>query len=258
MMGQFPAAALVFRRGLVTTGPVVAEVDLSPEDLFQLQGTPLPQDAALDELRLPDAPHGPALPAGRRLDPLLHYAGRVAVRFGASRRVTLATDLAALVDHSDQRVASASGELKLDYGRGILTIDAPRAQGASGNLKAAGIIVTRDLTISSDLDLLHVLVVSLDGRPLVSSRRMLLQVMSEERATGFRTEDLTGGRKRIVRLGADPWQVRDIAGTVALRRADASSLRVIALDQRGYPAGTAGNADRIALWPRTIYYLIES
>jgi hypothetical protein len=258
MMGQFPVAALVFRLGLVTAGPVVAEVGLRADDLFQLHGTPLPQDAALDELRLPDVPHGTVLPAGQRLDPLVHYAGRVAVRFGAEGQVNLTRDLGALIDHARQHVASATGELKLDYGKGILTIDALRVQGASGNLKTAGTIVTRNLTISSDLDLLHVVVVSLDGRPLASSRQMLLQVMSEERATGFRTEELTGGRKRIVRLGTDPWQVRDIAGTVALRRADASSLRVIALDQRGYPAGTAGNADRIALWPRTIYYLIEN
>jgi hypothetical protein len=170
--------------------------------------------------------------------------------------VTLARDLGALVDHVRQRVASATGELKLDYGRGVLTTDAARVQGASGDLKAAGTIATRDLTISSDRDLLHVVVVSLDGRPLASSRRMLLQVMSEERSTGFRTEDLPGGTKRIVSIGADPWQVKDIAGTVVFRRADASRLRVTALDQRGCPAGSAGTADRIALRPRTIYYLV--
>ena len=47
MMGQFPAAALIFRRGLVTTGSVLADLRLSQEALLRLEGTPLPQDAAL-------------------------------------------------------------------------------------------------------------------------------------------------------------------------------------------------------------------
>ena len=47
--GQFPAAALIFRRGLVQTGDVMAEVSLPVDELLKLQGTPLPQDAAFDE-----------------------------------------------------------------------------------------------------------------------------------------------------------------------------------------------------------------
>jgi hypothetical protein len=56
MAGQSPAAALVYRRGLVSPGAVLAKVDLNREALLRLEGTPLPQEAALDELRLKDVP----------------------------------------------------------------------------------------------------------------------------------------------------------------------------------------------------------
>ena len=36
MLGQFPAAALLYRRGLVAPGAVVAEVRLNTSDLAQL------------------------------------------------------------------------------------------------------------------------------------------------------------------------------------------------------------------------------
>ncbi len=81
MMGQFPAAALIYRRGLVASGSVLADIHLNRASLLQLEGTPLPQDAALDELRLKDIPTGVAVKPGGRIDPLIHYAGRTEVNF---------------------------------------------------------------------------------------------------------------------------------------------------------------------------------
>jgi hypothetical protein len=199
MLGQFPAAALIFRRGLVAPGAVLADISLNREDLLNLKGTPLPQDAALDELRLKDVPTGTDLKPGQRLDPLLHYAGRANVRFVDGPGSVRIGDLKPLVDHAKQTVTSSTAELKLEYGPGILTINAPRAQGASGNLQAAAVIETKDLSVSSTLDLAHLVVVSLDDQPLATSGRMLLQVMSEEKPTGFTTEPATPGLKKIDR-----------------------------------------------------------
>jgi len=257
MMGQFPAAALVFRRGLVTAGPVVAEVNLEREGLLRLEGTPLPQDASLDELRLRDIPRGAPSRPGQRLDPLLHYTGIVELEFTNSPSQVRQSNVGSLIDRATRRVASATGELELDYGKGALKIDGARAQGVSGNLQAAGSVQTKDLLISSPLDLAHIVVVSLDDLPLARSRRMLMQAMSEEKATGFRTEGESDGTRRITDLGTDPWLVKELAGTVSFKRADATRLRVTALDLNGLPSVQAGTADRIGLRPRTVYYLIE-
>jgi hypothetical protein len=257
MLGQFPAAALIYRRGLVAPGAVVAKVKLNTNDLRQLKGTPLPQDASFDELRLKDVPQGTEVKPGQRLDPLLHFAGRAHVDFTGDSGSIKATDLRPFVDHAAQTVASTTGELKLDYGKGLLVINASKAQGASGNLKAAGRVELAALSVSSDLDLAHIIAVSLDDQPLASSRRILLQVMSEERATGFETEAAGPDVKKITNIGRDPWQVKRLTGTIAFKRADAAQLKVTALNLNGQPASDAGTAKEIKLRPETVYYLIS-
>lgn len=167
------------------------------------------------------------------------------------------TDLSAFIDHAGQTVTSSTRELKLDYRRGLLTINAARAQGASGFLKSAGAVETKDLVISSDLDLGHVVVVALDDRPLTASRRMLLQVMSEEKASGFKTEPVSANVQRIVSIGSDPWQVKEFSGAVKFKRSDAAQLKVQALDFNGYPSSVIGGAHEIKLQPATLYYLIS-
>lgn len=256
MMGQFPAAALLYRRGLVSTGGVLVDVNLNKEALTRLEGTPLPQDAALDELRLRDIPTGTEVKPGSRIDPLVHYAGRVEVQFGAAACSVKASDLKPLIDHAAQTVTSSTGELKLDYGKGVLTINAARAQGVSGLLQGIGRVETRDLTISSEMELGHIIAVSLDELPLATSRKILLQVMSEEESSGFQTEAAGPGVKRIANIGKDPWLVKELKGAVQFKRPDAAQLKVTALDFNGYPVADAGSADALKLQPTTLYYLI--
>jgi hypothetical protein len=251
-MAQFPAAALIFRRGLVKTGDVLARIDLNTNDLLNLKGTPLPQDASFDELRLKDMPSGGDVKPGQRIDPLIHYAGRVNVSFTSAPGKTTLSDLKPLIDRGAQTVRSSTRELELDYGKGVLTINAAQAQGVSGNLKAAGTVVLKDITIESPLDNAHVVLVSLDGKTLAQSRRMLLQVMSEERATGFADEETTGGIKRITNIGRDPWQVRTINGTVRFKE----PVSVQLLDFNGYVKSAAEKSRAVTLHQHEIYYLI--
>lgn len=258
MLGQFPAAALMYRRGLVATGALLAEIKLNHDELRHLQGTPLPQDAALDELRLKDIPQGSDLKPGQRLDPLLHYAGRARVTFTHSPSQISVQDLSQLIDHTNKMVTSSTGELRLDYGRGILMIDAPRAQGVSGNLKAAGRVHLASISIESDLDLGHIVAVSLDDQPLDKSRRLLLQVMSEERPTDFATTPLNSHTKRIQNIGRDPWQVKRLNGTVTFKRHDASSWQVTPLDINGHPGQSLTATAQISLQPETLYYLLST
>ena len=271
-LGQFPAAALIYRRGLVKTGDVMADVTLDVEDLLKLSGTPLPQDAAFDELRLKDVPQGTTLKPGQRIDPLIHYVGRTRVSFRSpvaprqeSRTTTDSQSpavklqpLAPFIDHAAKRVTSSTSELKLDWGQGVLTINAPAAQGASGDLKSAGEIKLADVTLSIPLDVAHAIVVSLDGQPLAKSKRMLLQLMTEEKPTGFRSESLGDRRYRITSIGENPWQIRKLEGTVHLRRADAAKLKVTALDQFGQPTAIATSGDSISLRAETLYYSIDA
>jgi len=253
-MAQFPAAALIYRRGLVKAGDVLARIDLNTNDLLNLKGTPLPQDASFDELRLKDVPQGTEVKPGQRIDPLIHYAGRVNVTFTGAPGKTGLTDLKPLIDRSAKTVRSSTGELKLDYDKGLLTVNAPGAQGASGDLGSGGDIELADLSIRSQLDNAHIILVSLDGEPLARSRRMLLQVMSEEQATGFAAEDAGNGIKRITDIGHDPWRVKALQGAVRFKTGAAPQFQP--LDFNGYPQGAALRGVELKLVPETIYYLV--
>lgn len=254
-MAQFPAAALLYRRGLVATGEVLADLRLNLRDLKDLKGTPLPQDAAFDELRLKDVPAGGELKPGNRIDPLIHFAGRTRVAFSDGPAQSRVADLSRWIQRDRQLVTSSTKELALDYQRGVLRIDAPAAQGALGNLKEAGEITLHDLRLHSDLNLVEILLVPLDGQPLRSSRRMLLQVMSEEQNSQFQATS-QGAIQLIENPGHQPWQVRKLSGVVQLTRPDASRLRVQALDLNGAPRSKMGGADRIELLPDCLYYLV--
>ena len=261
-MGQFPAAALIYRCGLVKTGSVMADVKLAVDDLLKLKGTPLPQDAAFDELRLKDVPTGTTVSPGQRIDPLIHFVGRTDVTFiPPGSKLSSSTNLqplSAFVDHKAKTVTSSTKELKLDWGRGVLTINATAVQGASGNLSAAGEVKLSDVTLTIPRDVAHALVVSLDGQPLSASKRMLLQVMTEEKATGFRTEPAGDRRHRIVSIGQNPWLVRKIEGNVQFQRADANTLKVTCLNPYGEATSLTSSGGVIKLHPDTIYYLIEA
>ena len=118
-------------------------------------------------------PGGAAVQPGQRLDPLMHYAGRVDVKFTAAPASVTGRDLRPFIDHAKQTITSTTGELKLDYGKGVLTLNAVRAQGVSGLLKAAGPVETRDLAISSDMELGHIVAVPLDNQPFVPADSVL-------------------------------------------------------------------------------------
>jgi len=146
--------------------------------------------------------------------------------------------------------------LKLNYAKGLLLINAPQVQGASGNLQSASKINLKDMTIECNMDLAHIVAVSLDEKPLETSERILLQVMSEERTSGFDTEPASGGTLKIVNIGQNPWQVKNFQGNVCFKRSDATLLRVQRLDEEGRVIDQMGSATKISLDPTTAYYLI--
>jgi hypothetical protein len=154
-------------------------------------------------------------------------------------------------------VHSTTGELAWDYSRGLVTIDAPAAQGATGFLAKRGTIELTDLAITSPIQYGSILLVSMDGRPIASSQRMLLQVMSEDNNTGWSAPGK--GVRPIVEVGGPPIVVKEFSGTVSLRGREAPALSVQALDFNGYPSRTEASSKRardITLLPTTLYYPI--
>jgi hypothetical protein len=262
VMGQFPATALLYRKGYVTEGPVVSHSAVKLSDLYAFQGTPVSEEQNLDELRKADIPPGGRLErdAPMAVDPLAYYVGQVTMEIAESPGKSRTVDLSPYIDRQKKMVRSATGELIWSWGRGAVALNATHAQGACGFLGEQPNINLKDVTIRSGNQYGALLVVSLDGEPLATSARILLQVMTEDRNFGWETEEVAKGgqtKKKITSLGSPPIVVKDISGTVSLKRRDAAGLRVTALDFNGYKRQEIGDAARIELLPDCLYYLIS-
>jgi hypothetical protein len=183
--------------------------------------------------------------------------GRADVRFVSGPGSTKLKETKSYIDPAAQTVTSSTGELKLDYGKGVLVLNSPKAQGMSGLLSTIGSTETRDLSVISKMELGNIVAVPLDDQPLASSGKILVQVMSEERESDRQTEETAPNIKKLVRLGRNPWMLKEFEGTVRFKRADASELKVKALDANGYAKADAGTAAEIKLLPDTLYYFIS-
>lgn len=256
MMGQFPAAALIYRQGMVGEGELMADLTLTLADARALKGSPLPQQANLDELRKADVTGTAGARQSGSIDPRIHLVGRTRLNLTRVSAPDKLRDPGPFIDDKAQTITSSNRQLILNHDQRVLRIDTAKAQGMVGNLRAAGMARFSQVAISSDLDLAAVVVVSLDGKPLENSSRMLLQVMTEERPSEFAEVPAGNGLFRITSLGKNPWMIRNATGTVAMRRADAKSLKVTALDPNGLAKEACGSAENIRLRPETVYYLI--
>jgi len=259
IMGQFPAAALLYRQGLVKDGPPVVQATLGISNLYALEGAPVTAPMNLEAFRAKDVPPGQLAPVEGEatIDPLAFLVGKVNLDFAPTAAPTKMANLAPYINREGRVVKSATGELAWNWAQGRMVVTAPAAQGVTGFLDKAGRVALPDVTIQSPLEYGTVLVVALDGKPLKTSSKMLLQVMSEDKNWGWKTDAPTGQRT-ITSLGAAPILVKNLAGTVSLTRPDAASLKVTALDANGYPKEkVAGGAKAITLKPNVLYYLIE-
>ncbi len=232
IMGAFPGAALLYRRGDVREAPDAVRQVVRLEDLFALKGAGGLAAQALDPIRAADVPPGRAATgAVTSLDPLAFYAGRVVRATGKDPAASTQVNLAAVVDRGAQTVRSLTGELALDWGRGLLRIEAPRARGAAGFLSSAREIVLPGVTIASENEYASVLVIALDDRPVERSRKILIQCVTTEQRPGFKASN--GADGVIQDLGEPPMGMERIRCRVTLALEPGGTARVVALDPHG-------------------------
>jgi len=150
--------------------------------------------------------------------------------FGAAAGTGFQRNPAGLIDRPRHRVTSGTKEAVWDWGRGLATVNTPRAQGAAGFLRAAGRTALKDVAIRCRNPYAVIVAVSLDGEPLATSKRLLLQAMTVDRPYGFRVKG--GGLDgEIAELGGYPLGVERIDADVELA---AARWTAVALDPNGY------------------------
>lgn len=245
ILGNFPAYALMYRRGDIRQAdPVYREV-LDPDLLADASAATAAAPLALDALRATEIPAGAMPGAGAGPDPLAYYVGPVQRSFRQPATGSFHRDLKDRIDRTRRRVTSATDELVWDYGRGVATLNTPRARAAAGFLKSVGSLRLGDITIRCRNPYGTVAVVSLDGQPLQASRRVLIQAMTVDLPYGFRVKG-KGLDGEIAQLGGYPLGVERIDAQVVL---PAGGWTATALDPNGY---ARPGATRVTGTPATV------
>lgn len=240
MLGNFPAAALMFRKGYVRKGaPVVAE-QRPLTDLWARQIPLLAEGASFDPNR--DMGNVAAATAQGKVPAEAFLMGPVQVQFGGSAAQSQVVDPKQYLDPSTRTIRSVTGELALNYGQGWCTVNTPRAQGVAAHFKNQHQFKLADVEITSENEFGTVNVVSMDEKPLKSSGKILVQVGTECRPTGWKESPTTIEVKegkfpgfKVESYGSAPWQV--VRAAVTLKVANPSLKKATALDANGNAAG---------------------
>lgn len=216
LTGMFPAAALVYRRGYIREAEPVIREERSLTDVLAGHVPLICEESGFDPNR--DEGSAERLSENGAADPLAFLVGPVRTRFSPEPGQGQRTDLSRFIDANTRTVRSATGEVALDYGRGVCTVDTPRAQGACGFLARAEKIALGDVTIACSNAYAAVLVVSLDGKPLAESRSVLVQFGTTARPTDWTTVPKTFTPKnakepvdgeQLTNPGRGPWRIED-------------------------------------------------
>jgi hypothetical protein len=238
LMGNFPAAAIAYRNGFIRRGDPVVVENRPLADLWKAKAPLIVEGATFDPNRMSGEPAGPG--QTQSVDPLAFLVGPVTVKYGGDPRDNHIADLSSFIDRGRKTIASNTGQLRMDYGTGLCTIDAPAAQGASGFLSGAGKIHLSTIDLASQNRQASVWVVSMDGKPIAESRKILVQVGTPSRLAGWDQEptDFPGKDAedyhgfKIASTGQPPWNCEDADVDLTIRNPNLSTAT--ALDVGGY------------------------
>jgi len=267
VLGQFPGAALMYRQGYVKRGaPAVSEVR-ALDDLWQRRTPIIAEEPSFDPNRdAGDIAPSSSIKTGVSASAFL--VGPVQVSYGGNPATSKMLNLSAYVDEDAKKARSDTGELAMNWAKGIFTVNTPCAQGASAFFKRQPTHKLSDVTFSSTNTYGTALAVSMDGKPLKSSAKILVQFGTQCRPTNWRekatTIELDNHEKvpgyQVVNYGKAPWQVVNGALDVTIK--NSSLKKATVLDANGNAAGTvkltaASGAVTFKFPPNALYVVLQ-
>lgn len=243
MLGTFPAAALMYRKGYVQRGAPVLVEKRAEEDVLGRRTAILNEEPTFDPNRdAGDIAPKSAVRSG--VSPYAFLVGPAQIEFGGDPAQSSAQDLKSFLDIPNKTVKSNTGEFALDWGKGSFTVNTPNAQGVSAFFGRQGTFRLADVTFSSQNGYGSALAVSLDDKPLAASGRVLVQFGTQSRPTGWKERGVSIERQdkttvsgfEVVDYGKAPWQVASARLTVIVKNKVLKSA--VALDANGNRAAT--------------------
>ncbi|MEM6498588.1 MAG: hypothetical protein AAF709_17915, partial [Pseudomonadota bacterium] len=261
-LGMFPAAALMFRQGLVDPAdPVVVETR-KLDELWQRADPLVVGRQGFDPYR-DRALRARSTSSETRVSPYAFLVGPVQIDFAETSSAQVSPELSGLIDETNRRVTSATGQLDWDWGQEIVMINAPRAQGVIGDLTKRAVFELDDLAISSSNDYASVLAVPLDQQPLAQSEKILVQIGTIARPNGWaakRIELEDGPAFEVTSFGGPPWQVTRFEGGITLQNPFVSQATVLdpnGMLKRQVELSREGNSVQLRLPSDALYVLLQ-
>jgi len=266
MMAGFPANALLFRQGyLKQADPIVRDVR-SLEAIFDRQPPRIHDNEAYGDQRNPEE-----LQPGWKKEPgqinrAAFLIGPVVTKTGGDPEDSFVGDLSKYLNPEAGTIISSTRELRWDYRNELCVMSAAKAQGVAGFLERnGGQFKLHDVTIESQNDYATINVVSLDDQPIAESNKVLVQVVTANRLTGFQTEpaSFTLGQgegaytvqgERIVRIGKPPFRIANTQVTVTVNNSRLTQATV--LDINGYPKSKLEITNGRVMLPEDAIYVV--
>lgn len=268
LAGQFPAFALAYRLGYIAEagGPAVYE-ERSLQDLWQRRIPVISESGRFDPNR--DAGvFARESPLRQEVTRSAFFVGPVISKFNGNAGSSRTADLAGFIDEKSGDIRSLTGQLVMNQKRGVATMNAPKVQGVCGFLReAGGTFPLGSTTWESTNDYAALVAVSLDGKALADSRRILVQAGTTARLSGFTVRDTMfkdEGREvageEIVSNGSPPWLVAKTHARLILNNpyiSKATALDPNMVPLAGPPVKRVGGTAEIALPADTLYTILE-
>jgi hypothetical protein len=219
-LGQFPAAALIARMGYVKQGQPVIHEARPLTDLWQRK---LPLVAEKGDFKAAKA------------DARAFLVGPVVVQYDADAEETKVEDVSEFI--SGPVIRSITGEHELDTEKGTFTLNTSHAQGVAAFFKNQREFTLPALTVKSENDYGTCVAVSLDGKPLTESEKVLIQVGTHTLASDWKeSPGDKPGILKIENLGKAPWMMEKVRMSISLQNKRLSKATV--LDANGYATGS--------------------
>ncbi|MES2807342.1 MAG: hypothetical protein V4619_01880 [Bacteroidota bacterium] len=258
-MGMFPANALIQRLGYVKEANAVSE-QRSMKSMLNRDIPPIFEEQSFDPNR--DFVMTQNNDQGK-LSPLTFLTGGVVSTYDTKTDgFTVAKGADKLIDVKAGTVSSVTGQQKLNYKDGIFILNTPYAVAVSGFLNTKKVFDLGDVIIRSDNEYATIEVVSIDGKPLSQSNKILLQVGTIFRPTGWAEEPatITEGKQeikgfRITNTGKMPWLGMPAQGSILFKNRKISKATL--LDAAGYPLRSLSvGADGSLKLPADAFYIM--
>ncbi|GAB3929975.1 hypothetical protein [Mucilaginibacter myungsuensis] len=261
-LGMFPANALIQRLGYVKEVKILQEhrtmksmLDRTIPPIFEEQAF----DPNRDFVTSKNADQG-------QFGPMTFLTGGVSSSYEAKAdEVAVGNDLTQLIDTKAGKVTSATGQLQLDHRKGIFTLNTPKAKAVSGFLNTQKKFDLGTVTITSQNEYATIELVSMDGQDIDRSAKILLQIGTIFRPTGWQEEPATIADDKqqlkgykITNTGKMPWLGMPALGTITIK--NKQIRKAIQLDAAGYAVKELkliSSADGIGLeLPKDAMYIL--